>query len=144
MPLGDSVPERLGHDWDAELDPDAEGWARSTRAYWLANWPGFTEHFFSRCFTEPHSTKQIEDSVGWSLETDPETMLADVGSEGISRDEVIRIAGELRCPALVIQGTEDAITGPDEGGRAGGGDRVPARHRSRAPATCRRRATPSR
>ena len=27
-----------------------------------------------RCFPEPHSTKQIEDCVGWGLETTPETL----------------------------------------------------------------------
>jgi hypothetical protein len=26
-------------------------------------------------FTEPHSTKPIEDAVGWALETDPETLI---------------------------------------------------------------------
>ncbi len=42
-------------------------------------------------FTEPHSTKQIEDCVGWGLETEP-GMLADTSRgfqtlryEGISR-----------------------------------------------------------
>jgi len=33
--------------------------------------PSFLEFFFGRMFTEPHSTKQIEDCVGWGLETDP-------------------------------------------------------------------------
>ncbi len=28
----------------------------------------------ARCFTEPHSTKQIEDCVGWGLDTAPETL----------------------------------------------------------------------
>ena len=31
----------------------------------------FLEFFFSQVFTEPHSTKQIEDAVGWALETTP-------------------------------------------------------------------------
>ena len=31
---------------------------------------GFLEFFFSQMFTEPHSTKPIEDCVGWGLETD--------------------------------------------------------------------------
>ena len=32
---------------------------------------GFLEFFFSKCFGEPHSTKQIEDCIGWALETSP-------------------------------------------------------------------------
>ena len=35
---------------------------------------GFLEYFFAQMFNEPHSTKQIEDCVGWGLETDPETL----------------------------------------------------------------------
>ncbi len=38
----------------------------------LAGVRGF---LLSQMFTEPHSTKQIEDAVGWGLETDPETIL---------------------------------------------------------------------
>ena len=34
----------------------------------------FLEYFFSQIFTEPHSTKQIEDCVGWGLEIAPETL----------------------------------------------------------------------
>ena len=56
------------------LDTD-EGWAKENRHYWLRDWRGYTEFFFGECFIEPHSTKQIEDAVDWSLETDPETML---------------------------------------------------------------------
>ena len=35
---------------------------------------GFLEFFFSQVFTEPHSTKPIEDCVGWGLETTGETL----------------------------------------------------------------------
>ena len=48
-----------------------DGWAKWNRHYWLRDWPGFLEFFFAQAFTEPHSTKQIEDAIGWGLETDP-------------------------------------------------------------------------
>ena len=54
------------------LDTD-EGWAKENRHYWLRDWRGYAEFFFGECFTEPHSTKPIEDTVGWALETDAET-----------------------------------------------------------------------
>ena len=38
---------------------------------------GFLEFFFSQIFTEPHSTKPIEDCVDWGLETTAETLGAD-------------------------------------------------------------------
>ena len=40
------------------------------------DWPGFLDFFFSEAFTEPHSTKQIEDAVGWGLETSPRSSSA--------------------------------------------------------------------
>ena len=63
------------HSFDDVLDTD-EGWAKYNRHYWLRDYQGFLEFFFSQCFTEPHSTKQIEDCVGWGLETTPETLIA--------------------------------------------------------------------
>jgi pimeloyl-ACP methyl ester carboxylesterase len=47
------------------------------RHYWLDHYQDFLEFFFSQCFTEPHSTKPIEDSVGWGLETSPEVLIAE-------------------------------------------------------------------
>ena len=61
--------------WEDELDTD-EGWAKYNRHYWLRDYRGFVEFFFGKIFREPHSTKQIEDCVGWALETTPETLIA--------------------------------------------------------------------
>ena len=44
--------------FDSEPGTD-EGWAKETHRYWLRDWPGYVEFFFSQCFTEPHSTKQV-------------------------------------------------------------------------------------
>ena len=57
----------------SELDTD-EGWAKFNSHYWREDYRGFLEFFFEQCVTEPHSTKQIEDCVGWALDTDPETL----------------------------------------------------------------------
>ena len=46
-----------------------EGWDKFNRDYWLANYPDFAEHFVGNIFSEPHSTKQIEDGIGWANET---------------------------------------------------------------------------
>ena len=54
--------------------PTDEGWAKQNRHYWQRDYPGFLDFFFGRCFTEPHSTKQIEDGIGWALETTPDTL----------------------------------------------------------------------
>ncbi len=114
VPLGDPLPERTLHSWDEDLATD-EGWAKYNRWYWLRDYRGFLEFFFSRMFTEPHSTKPIEDCVGWGLETTPETLVATQLGEGLDAETARELAGRVRCPVLVIQGTEDAITGPGRG-----------------------------
>ena len=63
------------YDFDDRVDTD-EGWAKHNRHYWLRDYRDFVEFFFAKWFTEPHSTKPIEDAVGWGLETDAETMIA--------------------------------------------------------------------
>ena len=78
-------------------------------------------------FTEPHSTKPIEDCVGWGLETTAETLVATEIGNGLDEETARELCGRIRCPALVIQGTADAITGPGRGtalAAATGGDLV--------------------
>jgi pimeloyl-ACP methyl ester carboxylesterase len=106
-----SQREQLGgvYPFDAELDTD-EGWAKETRSYWLRDWPGYVEFFFAMCLTEPHSTKPTEDCVGWAMDTNMETILA--GFHGwetkiIGPPEVAELGQRVRCPVLVIHGTDD-------------------------------------
>ena len=112
------------------LDND-EGWAKENRQYWLRDWPGYAEFFFSQCFTEPHSTKQIEDAVAWSLETDAETML--VGFDGWDTKELdprrtsISAVGSS-CPGLVIHGADDTLV--NVVARIGAGGEAPLSRRA--------------
>ncbi|HWL74214.1 MAG TPA: alpha/beta hydrolase, partial [Burkholderiaceae bacterium] len=46
-----------------------DGWNKFNRAHWLADYPDFAEHFIRNIHTEPHSTKQIEDGIGWASDT---------------------------------------------------------------------------
>ncbi len=94
----------------------SEGWAKWNRHYWLRDWPGFLEFFFSETFTEPHSTKQIEDAIGWGAQTDPETITRGMDAEWPNdRENALRLCAQVRCPTLVIQGSQDAIVGPARG-----------------------------
>ena len=112
--LGESLPWRGEFSWSEELDTD-EGWAKYNRHYWLRDYRGFLEFFFSQMFTEPHSTKPIEDCVGWGLETTPEVLIATNVRDPLDADAQRELAGRVRCPVLVIQGADDAITGPGRG-----------------------------
>jgi pimeloyl-ACP methyl ester carboxylesterase/predicted glycosyltransferase len=95
--------------FEDELDTD-EGWAKYNAHFWSREYRAFLEFFFSKCFNEPHSTKQIEDAVGWGLETDPVT-LADTSRalSGHDAGELRALCALVRCPTLVIHGDSDLI-----------------------------------
>jgi pimeloyl-ACP methyl ester carboxylesterase/predicted glycosyltransferase len=102
-------PQRVVYSFDDVLDTD-EGWARDNRHYWLKDYKGFLEFFMSQVFTEPHSTKHIEDAVGWGLETTPEALIATVDAPfAVNEETVEKLASRVKCPVLVIHGDEDAI-----------------------------------
>ncbi|MGE5689109.1 MAG: alpha/beta fold hydrolase [Pseudomonadota bacterium] len=114
VPIGDPPGDRTVYSFRKELDTD-EAWAKYNRHYWLRDYRGFLEFFFSQMFTEPHSTKPIEDCVGWGLETTPETLVATQLADPLGEAEVRDLCARVRSPVLVIQGTDDAITGPGRG-----------------------------
>jgi len=105
-----SVP--IGEAPDYDLDA---GWAKFDPDYWLRDHRGFLEFFFAQVFNEPHSTKPIEDCVGWGLDTTAETLVATVSRTRLSAEEMRELSRRVRCPVLVIQGTSDAVTGPGPG-----------------------------
>jgi pimeloyl-ACP methyl ester carboxylesterase/predicted glycosyltransferase len=110
-PLGSADPP---DPWDEELATD-EGWAKWNRHYWLRDYRGFLEFFFSQMFSEPQSTKAAEDCVGWGLETTAETLVATELGGKLGEQETRELCRRVSCPVLVIQGTADAITGRDCG-----------------------------
>ncbi len=114
VPLASPPEDRTRYPWD-EVLPTEEGWAKDNLRYWLRDYPGFLEFFFSQMFTEPHSTKPIEDCIGWGLETTAETLIATKIGAGLDEAAARDLSARVRCPVLVIQGTADAITGPGRG-----------------------------
>nr|MBA2529724.1 alpha/beta fold hydrolase [Euzebyales bacterium] len=89
-------------------DPDGH-WAKYNRAYWQEHYEDFLQFFFGRCCSEPHSTKQIEDCVGWGLETTGALLGVDADAPTPEGDRLRRWAQAGRCPVLVIHGTQDAV-----------------------------------
>jgi pimeloyl-ACP methyl ester carboxylesterase/predicted glycosyltransferase len=111
---GEPLPERTVYDWEAELDTD-EGWAKYNKHYWLRDYRGFVEFFFSRVFTEPHSTKPIEDCVGWGLETTAETLTLTQLAPKLKPDELGELGRRVHCPVLVIHGEADGVQSASRG-----------------------------
>jgi pimeloyl-ACP methyl ester carboxylesterase len=99
---------RAVYEFDEVLDTD-EGWAKDNRHYWLRDWRGFAEFFFGELFSEPHSSKQREDCVGWAMETNPVTMLAndEAPMATSSKEDTERLLRQVRCPVLAIHGDQD-------------------------------------
>ena len=110
LPLGSATPRsRAVSSFDEQFET-YEGWRKYNRRYWLEDYADFLEFFFSQVFTEPHSTKQIEDSVGWALESTPEMLIATQGATGIKDEGQAReLAARTRCPVLVLHGEDDAV-----------------------------------
>jgi pimeloyl-ACP methyl ester carboxylesterase len=93
-----------------EPRPSYEGWEKANAHYWRADYRGWVEFFMSQVFIEPHSTKQVEDGVGWGLETDAETLLlTGPGIDDATPETAEATCRQVRCPVLVVHGNEDAI-----------------------------------
>jgi pimeloyl-ACP methyl ester carboxylesterase/predicted glycosyltransferase len=95
------------------------GWGKYCPAYWANGGYGdFVQWWAEKMLSEPHSTKQIEDAVGWSLDTDGATVALSVqpglATPSTRRDQVA-LAERVECPVLVIHGTKDRITPYDDG-----------------------------
>ena len=110
-PLAERRVQRFG-----EVLDDPVGWQTYNARYWKTHYPEFVTFFAGRIFTEPHSTKQVEDVTGWGLETDGETLAAaDRALEFSNAATTRRLAARLACPVLVMHGTHDAVRGYAEG-----------------------------
>jgi pimeloyl-ACP methyl ester carboxylesterase len=116
LPIAPGHPERERSSQVFSVPQEQyEGWFKFNEHYWRQDYRGFLEFFFSNVFTEPHSTKQIEDCVGWGLETTAETLIATIQSPGLSSPRVSELAAGVRCPVLVVQGDRDVISTPARG-----------------------------
>ena len=111
--LSVSSPARDHYAFDARLDT-TRGWAKYNEHYWLeGGFEDFVEFFADQMFHEPHSTKQVEDFVLWAQGISPRT-LADttagrLGLYGAERADLEPLCEQVRCPVLVIHGTEDHV-----------------------------------
>ncbi|HEY7633284.1 MAG TPA: alpha/beta fold hydrolase [Thermoleophilaceae bacterium] len=95
-----------------------EGWEKVNLHYWLRDWPGFVEFWFEQAFPEAHSTKQIEDTIAWGLDTDGETIVQTTPAVATADAALTRTLCEAvrDKPLLVIHGTDDRLV-PYEWGR---------------------------
>ncbi|MEA3056860.1 MAG: hypothetical protein QOD30_2292, partial [Actinomycetota bacterium] len=79
---------------------------------WRHHYDRFAQQFWELVFVEPHSTKQIEDGVGWALDTGSAVLAATTQRESVTYepDGMTTVLGRVTAPTLLIQGTLDLIT----------------------------------
>jgi pimeloyl-ACP methyl ester carboxylesterase len=82
--------------------------ARRARRLAASDYGDFVRWFFPQVYTDPHSTKQIEDSVGWAEETTADTVIATTLAP--AETSLRAAAARVRCPVLVVHGSGDAIS----------------------------------
>jgi pimeloyl-ACP methyl ester carboxylesterase len=111
---GEPAAERTVYDFNARYDTD-EGWAKHNRFYWLRDYSGWLEFFISKMFPEPHSTKPIEDAVGWGLEIDAETLIAAQDARSLTPEESQDLCRRVRCRVLVIHAEDDVLASLSRG-----------------------------
>ncbi len=107
--IGAALPWPMPPGFDETRDT-YEGWGKANRHYWLADYRGWVEFFMSQVFTEPHSTKPLEDGVAWGLDTTAETLLLTVPAVGEpTAADAEAICRQVRCPVLIVHGDQDGI-----------------------------------
>lgn len=111
VPFGPRHPDRAGVDVGAQRESH-EGWHKYNVHYWRESYREFVEFFVGKIFSEPHSTKQIEDAISWALETTGD-VLGDTIADAAPGEDYLALYRRIRCPTLVIAGDDDRITHPD-------------------------------
>ena len=86
-----------------------DGWNKYNREHWLVDYPDFAEFFVRSIFSDPHSTKQIEDGIEWAGETSGAVLARIVEARSIvSKFDVSEaMYRKIRCPVLMIHGDND-------------------------------------
>jgi len=107
-PFGPTPEARMKKNF-TEPKNDYEGWAKYNQHYWQNDYRDFLDFFFNQAFSEPHSTKQIEDAVGYALETTAETLADTVLARFIPDDNGEALYRTIKCPVMVVHGDQDRI-----------------------------------
>jgi len=108
-PFGTAGPKGSAP-FDAPL-PDDDGWNKENIHFWRRDMRAYLEHFFGEAFPEPHSTKPIDDGIGWAMETDVETLAATCRTPATFTPETFAaLCASIRAPSLIIQGTDERIS----------------------------------
>jgi pimeloyl-ACP methyl ester carboxylesterase/predicted glycosyltransferase len=105
QPAPDVAPSRVPF---GGRDPSSD-WMKYNRQYWLEHYEDFLWFFMAQCFSEPHSTKPIEDGVAWGLETTGQVLVAESDARAPDRRTVEAWCERIGSPLLFIHGDDDRV-----------------------------------
>jgi pimeloyl-ACP methyl ester carboxylesterase/UDP:flavonoid glycosyltransferase YjiC (YdhE family) len=89
-----------------------------TEAFLSGDQERFVEVFMRHAFTEPHSSKALEDGIGWGRGTTMEVLaISRMADAPADLDAYRQMCASIEQPVLVVQGTEDGLT-PEPHGRS--------------------------
>jgi pimeloyl-ACP methyl ester carboxylesterase/predicted glycosyltransferase len=108
--VGPAYPYMTPDHFQAER-AEFKDWDKYNGAYWLSNYQDFAAYFVGSIFSEPHSTKQIEDAVGWASETTGSILARTVNARTMppAFDVSEAMYRKITCPVLMIHGNDDQI-----------------------------------
>ena len=105
---------RIGRKLASRPPLTTRGWGKYNTHYWRHGGYGdFVKWWAERMFSEAHSTKQIEDAIAWSHDTDGTALALSQGGRlpaPATRRDQIALAGRVRCPVLVVHGGGDQLS----------------------------------
>ncbi len=116
--LGPHYPARARAfgEWNDDRGNDV-GWGRYNRFSWLRDYDGFLDFFFHQLVPETHSTKLVEDLMGWGRTTDGTTLVRAEHTRVPGPRSVEQRCADVRCPVVVVHGTQDNAIPLDHGVR---------------------------
>jgi len=118
-----------------------DGWAKLNQHHWQRDYRDWLEFFFGQMIREPHSSKAIEDAVDWGLDVSLDSILAENEADfRFSSEQLETTCRSVRCPMLIVHGTDDQCQLPARSERLaeltgaplvlveGAGHMIPGRH----------------
>ncbi len=92
----------------ADADGRPAGWAKDDPAYWREDYEDFYHFFLGELNNEPHSTKQLEDCLGWAADGTGEmlALTAEAPWEDLVNEDMY---ARVQCPNLLVHAENDLI-----------------------------------
>lgn len=113
-PFGPSNPALTSENFTARRETPI-GWQKYNLHYWRSNYADFADYFMHQVFPAPRSDHLITEALAWAGQTDADTLIRTIMArrdiEGQGEDSY----RSIRCPVLVIHGTEDRVVPPVKG-----------------------------